>query len=113
MGEKEKATYQVDFSDNAKTHLKNIEDYIAIEKQQPINAITVIDTIFAKVDHIEQNPFAFKECRLLKTKHKLYRQVSCLSWNIYYKVMDKKILILGIISHRKSNAVIKALKKVK
>lgn len=114
MGEKKKTAYEIKVSDNAKMHLHDIENYIAVVKQQPINAIKVIDAIFAKLDRIALNPFSFKECELLKTKSQIYRQVKCLSWTIYYRVSktNQQANILGVILQAKSNAAIKELKKI-
>ncbi len=114
MGEKKKATYEIKISHNAKIHLNDIENYIAVVKQQPINAIKVIDAILAKLDSISLNPLSFKECALLKTKSQKYRQVKCLSWTIYYSVSKSNLqaTILGIILQAKSDAAIKELKKV-
>src|SRR6185312_4711170 len=90
-------TYQVRLSKNALQNIDEIVGYIAFINSQPLNAIKVGDVIFSVIDRIESNPFSFKECSLIPTKTKMYRQAVCLSWYIIYKVVDSHITVLGII----------------
>jgi len=65
MGRKKEAApkaYQVRISTNALQNIDEITGYIAFINHQPLNAIKVGDAIFATIDRIEVNPFAFKEC---------------------------------------------------
>jgi plasmid stabilization system protein ParE len=71
MGHQEKATpksYEVRVSINALQNIEEITGYIAFVKQQPLNAIKVGDALFATIDHISVNPFAFREGEELPTK---------------------------------------------
>lgn len=96
MGKKEKSTARkIRILDEAYKDIENIADYIADDNQQPLNAIKVGETIFTSIERIENNPFAYKECEQLTTKTKIYRQASCLSWIIIYKIMATEIVILG------------------
>src|SRR5258706_420036 len=79
----------------------------------PLNAIKIGDAIFAIFDKIATNPFAYKECEQLSTKTKMYRQASCYSWYIIYKILATEIVILGIIHQSRKPARLKALRKVK
>jgi plasmid stabilization system protein ParE len=115
MGRKKEgieATYQVRISENAIQNLDEITDYIAIEKQAPLNAIKVGDRILIMIERIALRPFSFKECNSLKTKSKIYRQVRCMSWYIIYRVIDTHITILGIIHTSRKPGNFKILKKV-
>ena len=107
------ATYQIRLSDNAVQNINEITGYIAFINHQPLNAIKVGDTFFKAISKIEQNPYAAKECRLIPTKLKMYRQKRCLSWYIIYKIVAPQITILGIIHTARKPSKIKALRKVK
>ncbi|MCY7311941.1 MAG: type II toxin-antitoxin system RelE/ParE family toxin [Chitinophagaceae bacterium] len=105
--------YKVRLSDNAVHNIDEITSYIAIVNHQPMNAVKVGDALFATIDQIELRPYAFKECDLLPTKSKLYRQALCLSWYIVYKIADTQIIVLGIIHGSRKPSKRKALKRVK
>jgi plasmid stabilization system protein ParE len=76
------APYQIRLSENAVRNIDEITDYIPFINHQPLNAIKVGDTIFDTIYKIEQSPFAFKECALIPTQSKIYRQALCLSWYV-------------------------------
>ncbi len=105
--------YQVRFSDNAVQNIDEITSYIAVHNHQPMNAVKVGDALFAAIDQIGLRPYHFKECSLLPTKSKMYRQTLCLSWYIIYKIVDTQITILGIIHVSRKPSKRKAMKKVK
>jgi plasmid stabilization system protein ParE len=107
------ATYKVTLSNNALQNIDDITHYIAFVKLQPLNAIKVGDALFAAVDLIAVNPRAFKECELLPTKTKIYRQAVCLSWLIIYKIRGFEITVLGIIHGSRKPSKLRALRKVK
>jgi plasmid stabilization system protein ParE len=116
MGRKEKATpktYQVRISTNALQNIDEITGYIAFINHQPLNAIKVGDAIFATIDRIESNPFAFKECVEIPTKTKMYRTAACYSWSIVFKITSNEVVILGILHCAKRPSKFKVLKKVK
>lgn len=77
--------------------IEQITDYIAVTNQQPLNAIKVGESIFAMINKIGQNPFAYRACEPIPTQTKIYRQAVCLSWHTIYKITQKEIIILGII----------------
>lgn len=80
MGNKKETTpktYQVRVSVNALQNIDEITGYIAFINQPPLNAIKVGDAIFAKIDRIAANPYAFKECQEIPTKTKIYRRAAC------------------------------------
>lgn len=103
--------YEVRLTTNAAQNIKDIVDYISFVRQQPVNAIRVADKIFKSIDRIERNPFAFKECPALATKSKMYRQASCLSWLVIYKITDNEIIIAGTIHASRKPSILKAFRK--
>jgi plasmid stabilization system protein ParE len=103
---------QVRVTLNALQNINEITGYIAFINHQPLNAIKAGDTIFETIDRIGQNPLAFKECQEIPTKTKIYRQASCFSWRIIYKVTSTEIVILGIIHGARKPSAIRKLKKV-
>lgn len=116
MGKQKKTAptaYKISISANAVRNIDEITGYIAFINQQPLNAIRVGDAIFETIHRIEQHPYSFKECELLPTKSKKYRQAVCKSWNIIYKVTKNAILILGIIHVSRKPSKLSVLKKVK
>jgi plasmid stabilization system protein ParE len=116
MGKKTRTvetTYQVVISPNAITNINEITGYIAFINQQPLNAIKVGDAIFQAIDKIGERPYIFKECELIPTKNKIYRQARCLSWYIIYKIRNNQIKILGVIHSSRKPSKIKLLRKVK
>ena len=116
MGKKEKTTAQVRkirILDEAYEDIENITDYITNDNQQPFNAIKVGETIFTSIERIENNPFVYKECEQLTTKTKIYRQASCLSWLIIYKITATEIVILGVIHGARNPSKIKKFRKLK
>ncbi len=77
MGTQKKTTpetYPLRISNNALQNIDEITGYIAFINHQPINAIKVGDALFKTFDKIASYPFAFKECEVLPTKTKIYRQ---------------------------------------
>jgi plasmid stabilization system protein ParE len=112
---KEKApkTYSIRVTQNALQNIDDITGYIAYIKHQPLNAIRVGDRIFETIDHIEQNPLAFRECEEIPTKTKIYLKAVCMSWLIIYKIKDSEVVVLGIIHGSRRVSKIRSLKKVK
>jgi plasmid stabilization system protein ParE len=106
-------TYEIRLSENAIKNIDEITGYIAFINKQPMNAIKVGDAIFKKLDRIEQSPYSFKECALIPTKSKMYRQGLCFSWNIIYKISRNQIIVLGIIHNSRKPSKLKALRKIK
>ena len=59
MGKKAQSigkSYTVNISTNAQEHLIDIEIFIAFEKEQPWNAVKVIDEFYVKFKAIQKNP---------------------------------------------------------
>ena len=106
-------TYSLRISEHALQNIDEITGFIAFINQQPVNAIKIGNAIFALFDKIVANPFGFKECELLPTKTKMYRQALCLSWSIIFKIIDNEILILGIIHKPRKPSKLKVLRKIK
>lgn len=116
MAEKKRTaqkTYTVRVSQNALQNIDEITGYIAFIKQQPLNAIKVGDALFEMIEVIGRSPLAYKECKEIPTKTKLYRTAYCLSWHIVFKIKDNVVLILGVIHHSRRPSKIKKLKVVK
>jgi plasmid stabilization system protein ParE len=111
--EKTPEAYSLRVSDNAFENLDEITGYIAYIKHQPLTAIKVGDNIFQTIDRIEKNPLAFRECREIPTKNKIYRQAVCMSWLIIYKVKASRIVILGIIHNSRRPSRIRSLSMIK
>jgi plasmid stabilization system protein ParE len=112
---KEKApkTYSLRVTENALQNIDEITGYIAYIKHQPLNAIRVGDKIFETIDRIEQNPLAFRECKEIPTKTKIYRKAVCMSWNIIYKIKASEIVVLGIIHFSRRASKVRILRKAK
>jgi plasmid stabilization system protein ParE len=116
MGRKEKAApkaYTVRISTNALQNIDEITGYIAFINHQPLNAIKVGDAIFATIERIESNPFAFKECVELPTKTKMYRTAACYSWTVVFKITSIEIVVLGILHSARRPSRFRALRSVK
>jgi plasmid stabilization system protein ParE len=106
-------TYKVRLSENALKNIDEITNYIAIANDQPLNAIRVGDSLYESFDRIKKRPFAYRECLLIPTKSKMYRQKTCFKWNIIYRVTGVEIVILGIIHSARKSSKIRALRRVK
>ena len=106
-------TYKIRISQNALNNIDEITGYIAFIKQQPFNAIKVGDTLFEMIEIIGNNPLAYKECKEIPTKSKIYRSAYCLSWHIVFRIKDNNVLILGIIHHSRIPSKIKKLRVIK
>ncbi len=116
MGRKKAAiekAYQIRLSENAVRNIDEIIDYIALIKHQPLNAIKVGDAIYGAIQEIEINPYIYKECSFIPTKSRIYRQKTCLSWYIIYKIAPPEIIVLGIIHTSRKPSKRKLLRKVK
>lgn len=117
MGTSSKATIsrsrEVRISSQAFQNINEVTGYIAFVDQSPLNAIKVGDALFQTIDRIERNPLAFKECRELPTKSKMYRHAVCYSWTIIYKITDIEIIILGVIHGARRPSAIKSLRKIR
>lgn len=111
--EKTPEAYTIRISDNALRNIADITGYIAFIKHQPLTAIRVGDKIFQSIDRIEKNPLAFRECREVPTKTRIYRQAVCMSWLIIFKVKVNKIVILGVIHSSRKPSRIRNLRKIK
>lgn len=111
--EKTPEAYSLRISDNALQNITDITGYIAYIKHQPLTAIRVGDKIFQSIDRIEKNPLAFRGCREIPTKAKIYRQAVCMSWIIIFKVKSYKIVILGIVHSSRKPSRIRSLKNIK
>jgi plasmid stabilization system protein ParE len=95
-------TLSLKITEQALQNIDQITGYIAFAKHEPLSAVRVGEMLFKTIDRIEKNPYAFRECREIPSKNKIYRQAFCLSWLIIYKIKIPEIIILGIIhSHRK------------
>jgi hypothetical protein len=98
MGRKEKATskaYQVRISTNALQNIDEITGYIAFINHQPLNAIKVGDAIFATIDRIALNPFAFKNAWKFLLIPKCIAQLPASPGPLYIKLHRVKLLFLG------------------
>ncbi len=114
MDNKKKAPatkYQVRLSENAIGNIDELIDHIAFINFQPLNAVMVGDAILNRIIRIGVNPFQYKECELIPTKAKIYRQTLCLSWYIIYKVLGAQIIILGVIHKSQKPSKRKGLRK--
>ncbi len=94
-------TYQIRLSENAVKNIDEITGYIAFINHQPLNAIKVGDAFFKAFSKIEKYPHIYKECSLIPTKSKMYRQKSCFKWYIIYKIVPPQIICAWYYSFRK------------
>ncbi len=106
-------TYKVRLSENALQNIDEITNYIATVNDQPMNAIRVGDSLYESFDRIKERPLAYRECLLIPTKSKMYRQKTCFKWNIIYRVSGAEIVILGIIHSARKPSKVKALRRIK
>ena len=116
MDKKEKAatqTRKVRILNKAFQDIDEIANFIAINNQQPLNAIKVTEAIFETVKKIGQKPFAYKECGQIPTKTKIYRQAKCLSWIIVFKILKAEILLLGVIHGARNPKKLRKLRRIK
>jgi plasmid stabilization system protein ParE len=116
MAEKKKPShqaYEVRISTNALLNIDEITGFIAFIKKQPYNAIKVGDTLFEMIETIGRNPLAYKECKEIPTKSKMYRSAYCLSWHIVFRIKENIVLILGIIHHSRRPSKIRKLRIIK
>ncbi len=116
MGGQKKAiakNYKVRVTLNALQNIDEITGYIAFINHQPLNAAKVGDALFASIDRIAANPFAFRQCEEIPTQTKIYRRAVCYSWSIIYRVKAGEIVILGIIHHSRRPARVRLLRKIK
>ena len=104
-------TRKVVILDEVFRDVEKIVDYIAINNYAPLNAKRVSDYFFEVIRKISLYPLAFKECELLATKAKMYRQAACLSWLIIYKVTDKEITVLRVFHSARSNSKIRRIRR--
>jgi plasmid stabilization system protein ParE len=100
-------------SRNAYLNILDITHYIAVEQHSSINAEKVSTAIFAAIERIGQTPFSYKECEYISTKTKIYRQANCISWLIFYKVIETEVIILGVLHQANNPSKLKELKKIK
>lgn len=106
-----KKSYKISLSQNTINNFEEITGFIAFIQHQPQNAIKVGDKIFETIDRIGANPLQFKTCEEIPKKYSIYRKAICQSWLIIFKIMNEKILILGIIHASRNPNQIKSLKK--
>jgi len=106
-------TYTIRISLNALNNIDEITGYIAFIKQQPQNAVKVGDALFEMIEIIGRNPLAYKECKEIPTKSKMYRSANCLSWQIIFRIKENKVLILGVIHHSRRPSNIRKLRIIK
>ena len=105
--------YSLRITEHALQNIDDITGYIAYFRHEPLNAIRVGDEIFKTIDHIEKNPFAFRECEEIPTKNKIYRKAVCFSWLIIYKIKPGEIVIFGIIHGKRRPSGIRSFRRVK
>ena len=116
MGKEGKETAQtrkIRVLDVAYQDIDEITDFIALDNQQPLNAVKVARTIWETINKIEHNPFTFRECEEIPTKAKMYRKAVCLTWLIIYRVTATEIMILGIVHGARKASKIRGLRKLK
>jgi plasmid stabilization system protein ParE len=83
--------------DEALQDLREIVEFIAVNKNQPLNAQNIENEVWETIERIGRTPFAFKEYEHAPTKGKMYRQANCLSWLIVYKITQSEIVVLEIV----------------
>lgn len=104
-------TYTVEISQNYFIQLKQIVWHIALEKQQPLNALKVSLGIEEKLNKIITNPLIFSTCENLPTKSNLYREARYKSWLIVFKLQNNTITILGVLSGKQRPTSFKKIRK--
>ena len=102
--------YRLVLTNRAQQDLLQISNYIGTVKQEPNNAIKVIDEINKTLEQVIINPVGYKECPELKTKSISFRQAICYHWLILFKIEDNLIRVLTIVSGRRLRSRIKELR---
>ena len=112
---KEKTTiakpYSLVVKANYYDSLEQIVDYIAFEKQQPLNAIKVAEGINKTMLKIITNPLIYAECENIPTKTKIYREAGYKTWLIIFKIKNSQIIILGVLSGKQKPSSFKKIRK--
>jgi plasmid stabilization system protein ParE len=93
-----KINYTLIIKDKFYKNLEQIVDYIAIEKQQPLNAVKVGEGIIKTMYKIIDNPLIYAECENIPTKSKTYREARYKFWLIIFKIKNPEIIILGVLN---------------
>jgi|GEM_PF-3044699 len=90
--------YQIVFAPSAECQIASIFDYLHDDVGSPLAAKDVMDE-FARFlnEVISYFPEAFKVCPHLRPLNKRYRQASCMTWNIVYRIDLLSVRVLAVI----------------
>ncbi len=71
------------------------------------------DDFPAQVETILPFYLKYSECRFLATSNKIYRNIIWGSYLIIFKILERKILVLGIFHTRQNSKKIKSFRRIK
>ena len=103
---------KVVISDFAISSLENIFHY-GIETFSFASASIFIDELSVKIQSLSSNYQVYPECRFLKTKNKIYRNIIIGNYLIIYRITLERIEVLNVIHGSRSINFIKSTKGIK
>ena len=65
------------------------------------------------VDNLPGNYLLFPECRFLRTKNKIYRNIIWKDYLIVYKILKKEILVLGVFHGKQNPIKLKSYRRIR
>ncbi len=110
MGKKESRnskTYTLVITQNYYNNLTQIVDYIALVNKQPANALKIGNGINLTLNKIKLNPLCYSECENLPTKKGIYRKALFKTWLIIFKIKSMEVIVLGVLSAKRSSTAFK------
>jgi toxin ParE1/3/4 len=72
-----------------------------------------IDSIYTNLKLLEKNPLIFPECRHLKTKTQIYRNIILGSYLIIYRITSRRIEVLRAIHGSQSPKILKRVRQIR
>lgn len=91
----------IDISKEFYISLKNIFDY-GVELFGILQALKYENLIYEEIELLPSRYLIYPECRYIPTKSKMYRTIMLPAHFILYRITDKRIEVLDIISYRES-----------
>jgi len=76
-------------------------------------ADTFFDAFFKVIENILPHYLSFPECRFLKTKNKIYRNIIWGNYLIVFKIGKKKIEVLCLFHTKQNPRKLKTVKRIK
>jgi plasmid stabilization system protein ParE len=104
--------YVLEIKPQFQKSLQEILDFIKANSYQ--NYERFRKDIVPRIAQIGENPLSFPLVKVLPTKRNIYRYASFKrSYNIYYRIIGHKVMILDIIHVRRNPKELKSLRNIK